>query len=448
MTLSFRSFTVTPLCAFALSLHVSSAAAQQPPAEPAPPAPAPAAPPPAPAPVAAPAEPPPAAVAPAQALPPEGVPPEPGVVNEPELAPPAPEAAVPETPEEPKTDLGPLNLSVWSRVDLVLSNGSSAAPGNFPSGDKLNDVYSTGEFELHASGKVHDIVSLTTNFVASYNSGGAPDGITGTASVMDGIIQIEPSPFFNVWVGRMLVPVDRSNFSGPYFMAPWFYPGFGFADGQVAVPRQGPYGRNDGITAWGQFAGGMFKYYAGAFDLHAPDQSPLFSGRLALSLLNPEPGYYGSSTFHGMDLLGIGVGFQSKEDGSVDASDPTAVLTDNHSEINVDVLFEKDLGSAGVLDLEAAFYKFNGDYEGTDSSWFALASYILPVDVGGGKLQPLLRVQQAKPAADGAPTSTLVDAQIAYILNSYATRFTLGYRNGSADDAKVQALFFGAQVQK
>jgi hypothetical protein len=295
---------------------------------------------------------------------------------------------------------------------------------------------------------VHELVSLTTNFVATYNAAGTPEGIASSVAVMDGIIQIEPSPFFNVWLGRMLVPVDRSNFSGPYFMAPWFYPGFGFADGQVAAPREGPFGRNDGVTVWGQFGGGMAKYYAGAFDLHVPGQSPLFSGRLSLSLLNPEPGYYGSSTFHGMDLLGIGVGLQYKKDGSVDASDMAAVLTDNHSEINVDVLFEKDFGDAGVLDLEGAFYKFNGDYEGTDSAWFALASYILPGDVGGGRLQPLVRVQQAVPTLDGAPSSTLIDAQIAYILNSYATRFTLGYRTGNADEDEVQALFFGAQVQK
>jgi hypothetical protein len=355
---------------------------------------------------------------------------------------PAPAAPAPEPP--PADDPGPLKLGVWARVDVVASNGATAAPGNFPSGDEQDDTFSTGEFEFHAAGKVWKFVSLTLNLVASYS----PD-LTSSATIMDGIVQIEPSPYFNVWLGRHLVPVDRSNFAGPYFMSPWFYPGFGFADGQVAVPAEGPYGRNDGVTVWGQVEGGLFKYFLGAFDLQDPGASPLYSGRLSLSLLNPEPGFWGTATYHGLDLLSVGVGAQYKNNGSVQvngAGMTTAV--DDYSLFNVDVLFEKNLGDAGVLDLEGAFLKFNGDYAPTDAGWFALVSYILPGDVVGGKLQPLVRLQQALSGVDGAPDSTLFDGQINYILNSYATRFSLGYRYGKAGDAEVKALFFGAQVQK
>jgi hypothetical protein len=373
-----------------------------------------------------------------------------------EAPPPAPEAPPPPPPplpappveEPPADDLGPLKLGVWVRADLALSNASSSAPGNFPSGDKLDDIYSTGEAWVLTSGKVHEYVKLTGNFASSYNNGG-PGGITSSLTLLDGIVQLEPSEYFNVWIGRHLVPVDRSNFSGPFFMAPWFYPGFGFADGQVAAPREGPYGRNDGATVWGQFGGGVFKYYAGMFDLHNPAQSPLFSGRLSLHLLSPEPGFYGSSTFFGKDLLGIGVGVQSKKDGSTQTdADGVVIAADDYTGFNADVLFEKDLGASGVLDLEGAFYIFDGEYERTESAWFALASYLLPMDVAGGKLQPTFRVQQAMPKADGAETSTLIDAQVSYIVNSYATRFTAGYRTGFAGDLDVQALFFGAQVQK
>jgi len=51
----------------------------------------------------------------------------------------------------------------------------------------------------------------------------------------------------------------------------------------------------------------LFKYYAGVYDLYDVTQKPLYSGRISLHLLNPEPGYYGSSTFYGKDLLGIGI---------------------------------------------------------------------------------------------------------------------------------------------
>ena len=31
---------------------------------------------------------------------------------------------------------------------------------------------------------------------------------------------------FHLWAGHLLVPVDRANASGPFFMIPWNYPGF------------------------------------------------------------------------------------------------------------------------------------------------------------------------------------------------------------------------------
>jgi hypothetical protein len=421
MKLGFRRLNPRRLVALALLSHAGSALAQTPAPEP-PPAPA--------APEATPVAPPPDAPA--------------SVVNEPTLAPPAPLAAPPPEPaveeKAPEEEAPPLNVSIWGRVEAVLSTAASAPPVQ-PAGDSLDDIYSFADFQIHTSGKVYKAVSFTANFVATYN----PD-IQGTAGLLDGIIQIEPSDYLNIWLGRMLVPVDRSNFSGAWFAAPWYYPGFGFADGQVTAPRQGPFGRNDGITLWGQVEGGLLKYYAGAYDLYNVETSPLFSGRLALALFDKEPGYYNSSTYYGKDILTLAVAGQYKKDGSV--APVMGVAPDNYSEFNADILFEKNFDGAGVLDLELAYYKFNGDYEPTDAGWYGVASYLLPNDIGGGKLQPLVRVQQAIPSADDADTSTLIDAQLGYIVNSYATRFALGYRTGTAGDLDVQAIYFGAQFLK
>jgi hypothetical protein len=431
MKLGFRLVNPQRLVALTVIVHAANAAAQDP--EPAPaPAPAPAAE----APVTTVVAPPPDAPA--------------SVVNEPTLAPPAPLAPVVDPPEpapsakEPEEEAPPINISFWGRVDTTLSSLDTSPPVQ-PAGDSLKDVYSTADFQLHTSGRVYGIVSYTANIVATYN----PD-VQGTAGLLDGIIQIEPSDYFNVWLGRMLVPVDRSNFSGYWFAAPWHYPGFGFVDGQVTAPLEGPFGRNDGATVWGQVGGGMFKYYLGVFDLHNVEQSPLFSGRLALALLDPEPGYYNSSTYYGKDILSIGAGFHAKKDGTSGTNATTGLAdTDTYTELNVDVLFEKNFAGAGVLDLEGALYKFGGDYQRTDLGWYGVASYLLPNAIGPGKLQPLVRVQQALPTDDVVDeTSTLIDAQLGYVVNSYATRFALGYRRGSAGDLDVQALYFGAQIMK
>jgi hypothetical protein len=423
MKLGFRLCNPQRLGALTLILHAASAVAQEAATEPAP-----------------------AAASTTPVAPPPDAPA--SVVNEPALAPPAPLEPTPLAPpaevKAPDEEPPPLNVSMWGRVDAQLNDAVPGSPPIQPAGDSMDDVYSTADFQLHTSGKVYGAVSFTANFVATYN----PD-IQGTVGLLDGIIQIEPSDYFNIWLGRMLVPVDRSNFSGYWFAAPWYYPGFGFADGQVTAPRQGPFGRNDGVTLWGQVDGGLLKYYVGAFDLYDVETSPLYSGRVSLALLDKEPGYYNSSTYYGKDILTLAVGGQAKKDGS-SAPIPggMGIATDDYTEFNADILFEKNFAGAGVLDLEAAFYKFNGDFEPTDAAWYGVASYLLPNDIGPGKIQPLVRVQQAIPSADAADTSTLIDAQIGYVVNSYATRFALGYRNGSAGDAEIQAIYLGAQFLK
>jgi hypothetical protein len=232
-------------------------------------------------------------------------------------------------------------------------------------------------------------------------------------------------------------------------MAPWLYPGF-LLDGAVYAPRQGPNGRNNGATVWGQFGGGLFKYYAGAYDLHDVSQSPLFSGRVALSLLNPEPGYYGSSTYYGKDILAIGVGAQYKDNGSVGPEDPVTLVTptDNYAEINADLLFEKDLGEAGVFDFEANYNHFEGDFEAVRDGWFALVSYLIPTEVGIGKFQPLFRVQQAIFDDPGPDPSTQLEGQVGYVIDAYAARLALGYAHTFSDAGDFNQLYLGAQIQK
>ena len=197
----------------------------------------------------------------------------------------------------------PLSTAVWGRIGNYIQGADPT---------KLDDVSQDAEVDVLLSGQIHKYVGWQADFVGYF--GGDQ---TGTAEILDLIGKLELHKAFNLWVGRMLVPSDRSNFSGPWFMAPWNYPGFYPGLGAPAGPRQGAFGRNDGATVWGDFGGGVFKYYLGAFDLRQRSESPLYTARINLSLLNPEPGYYHSSTYYGMDILAIGVGAQYKKDGSV-----------------------------------------------------------------------------------------------------------------------------------
>ena len=404
--------------------------------------------PPPPAAAPAPAPPPPAAVAPAaapEAAPAVVSPPAPETPPAPPSVPPAappptadaapPPAPPPPMPEEEKYKH--INMGIWMRVEGVLQNQRHP--------EKMDRASTNGEVEFHFSNQMRKYFEWTANLVATYGAGSV-DG-SGSVGILDLIAQLEPDPAFNIWAGRMLVASDRSNFSGPYFMGPWNYPG-----AYGAGPQEGPFGRNDGATIWGQAGGGVFKYYVGAYDLYGGGKDvvqPLISGRLNLALLSPEPGYYSSSTYFGKDIFSLGVGGQYQK---VETKSGSGVYV-NYSLFNADLLFEKDLMGSGVVDVEGAVYAYSGDSQDKKLSYFALASYLTP-DTGIGKLQPLVRIQQSTPKVSGAETGTSIDAQLGYVLDSYSTRFALGYEHNSAVDTigggspKSQSVFLGIQIQK
>jgi hypothetical protein len=343
------------------------------------------------------------------------------------------------TPAPADDSAKPLDVAVWGRLgnNIATPEGGSA------------DAFADAEVDLLLGGKIHKYVGWQADFVATYGPG--VDGAKSTASILDLIGKFELHDSFNVWFGRMLVPSDRSNFSGAWFMAPWSYPGFFVPGGGPIGPRQGAFGRNDGATVWGQFGGGLLKYYASVFDLTAgPNTSPLYSSRINLALINPEPGYYHSSTYYGgKDILAVGLSAQYKKNGStgVDPATMMALTPDDYTGVSADVLFEKNLGGAGTIDLEGTFYSYNGDNEAFDWSYYALASYLLPTEIGIGKLQPLVRFQQAKPAA-GGDNASIITAQVGYAIKEYAARLALGYERLDTGPSKTDTFFLGIQLQK
>lgn len=406
------------------------APAAPPPAAAAPPAPAPVAPVPA------------APAAPAQdvvpSLPPPAAaprPPEPTPPAEPVDAP-LPPPPPPPAPLGPEEKLPSIDVGAWLRVGLRFQNPNEPK--------KLNDQYfDTTYGELHLSGKVHKKVSYTLNFNA--------DGSHKSANLLDAIIGLDFADEFHIWGGQLLVPVDRSNFSGPFFMIPWSYPGIYTVGSTTAfiLPREGAYGRNVGSSVWGDIEKGTFKYYAGIFNLDssAAAQSPLFSGRLALAALGKEPGYYGSSTYYGeQDIVAIGVGGQYQKHGST-LSDATGTVTnrDDYAQVNADLLAEFRLGDSGVITGEAAFYHFGGDYEPADNTFFVLASFLTP-EVGVGKLQPMVRYQWARENTTKTKVSQ-IDAFVSYVIKGYTLRATAGFQHTDLDNGvEGNAIQIGLQT--
>jgi len=358
----------------------------------------------------------------------------------------APVPAPPPPPAAP-TGAGPLKLleaDVGSRLGLRIQNPNKP--------DKFNDLGADGQVQLLLSGQATRHILWQADFVGAFGTVDANNhyDTTGSAAVLDLIGRFELHDAFNLWVGRMLVPADRSGLSTEWSMAPWLFPGQFMAGEKPVGALQGPHGRSDGATLWGQFGGGTFKYYAGVFNLADPNQSPLYSGRLSLSLLNPEPGYRNASTYYGSkDVLALGAGFQHQHNGwaskEIDSTTKLPVAWADFTELNVDLFFEKNLGAGGVVDLEGAFHKIWGSYTPESLSYFVLASYLLPIDVGAGKFQLLFRLQQAHDRQTD-DTDALADAQLGYIIDGLRARIALDYQYSKVLGQAGNAILLGLQL--
>jgi hypothetical protein len=377
---------------------------------------------------------PPALLAQAGAPPPPAAlsPPPADMIPPPVIAPPAPAAPAPgpDGPDYKKIDMG-WALRVGGRLEGTSDPSSLNDFG-------LDEIYMEGRF----SGR------LTPLFAWQANLNAQIDGATGTgtASIMDLIVKFEPIEEFHLWAGRMLVPADRSNFSGPWFMSPWKYTGADMLLPFVG-PRTGPFGRDNGVTAWGQIMAGKAKYYVGAYNLANPAQSPLFSGRINICLIGSEPGYYHSSTYYGsQDIVAIAGGAQYQKNGG-----PAGPSGPNFGELNADLLAEKNFGGRGVATFEAGLYHYTNAFgtlpvlgPSVKNFYYVLGSWLTPEKIGIGKLQPLLRWQQTTD-----PSWKILDAYVTYVVDDYFLRFAIGYEHRDfGGGATGNAILLGAQMQR
>jgi hypothetical protein len=275
------------------------------------------------------------------------------------------------------------------------------------------------------------------------------------ADVLDLVAKIELADAFNLWVGRMPVPSDRASLSTVWALPTWTAPGV-YSNYPLKTtpgllpsigPRSGSNGRGDGMVLWGQLYGGGIKYYAGVFDLEHPGSSPLYTARISFNLLGPEPGYRTSSGYYGnKNVLAIGLGGQHQTEGSHPRDQPSPAVND-FNELGGDLLFEMNGGGAGVVDVECAFAKMWGNNELASYQAYALASYLVPIDVGIGRFQPLVRVQHAGAGnAYDATNFTGIDAQLGYIIDGYHARLLAVYQYAKFGGASENAILFGLQL--
>jgi hypothetical protein len=383
-------------------------------------------------------------------------------------APPAGTAvdAPPAPPPPPKSDGPSIGYTFGVRVGLRLQDQQKPK-------DMTEIHLDPYAYDTTVEARFHGSVTQQFSWVANFNATLLAPTLAApaTVGVMDLIAQFKAAKEFNIWAGRLLVPSDRSNFTGPFFMIPWNYPGFYFPGAAPLGPKDGPTGRDQGITAWGNAFDDKFKYYVGAYgiDVTGNGTQPYFSGRLSYSLQGSEPGYFGSSTYYGAkNVMTIGISGQYQHNGAEDGAGviagspcPTAGAIDCKDSFTfmADALAEESVTGAGTFTFEGQFYKFTQGYvfagapaTGTpilapEEAFYLLAAYLTP-DLGFGKLQPMVRWQQT-----GDPGWTVFDAALAYVFKDYSGRVVATYQHidhgsGSAVANPVQnSIQLGIQLQ-
>lgn len=306
-------------------------------------------------------------------------------------------------------------------------------------------------FRIITAAKFTKKIGLMTNFAR----------LSGESlRLLDLVGQFELTDSVNLWVGRVLVPGDRQQMAGPYFANVWEYP-------MVSRNPNAYTGRDDGATLWGNVFDQRLLYMIGAFQgknrgtgMSNESHNLLYTGRLAWSFWDPEPGYFGNNHYYGeKEVLTLGAAYQTQKDGV-----GTAAVAGDFTTWNIDALLQTKLSDGGILTLEGAYYDYDTDGV-TDISptnpgcsrvtncggatqgdaFLVTAAYMFPQIIGIGRFEPHVRYQEFN--ADAGPKSEQWDVGMNYNISGHSARLSAVYSSmDTAGSRSTDKFILGLQL--
>jgi hypothetical protein len=359
----------------------------------------------------------------------------------------------------------------WISIGVGTRGSFTSQEDAAPNGDDRNNDFNLDSARVYINGQITDIIKIELNTECTFCGSDLE-----SYDILDGIVKFDFMPEFNIWAGRLLVPADRAEMSGPYYANTYafnrtpFYPSdysVKFGNGGAGV-----YGRDNGLNIWGGLgAEKRFTYVAGTFNglQDGANQSDnlLVGARIAYNFLNVEsnPGYYTSSTYFGTagDIFTLAAAIQSQQDGAGTEADPA-----DFTGWSIDLLSETVFDGVGVLTFEAEYKDFDTDLNATalaDPDCFCLFSgeagmatllFMFPQEIGIGKLQPYVGYTKNDP--DYSEDRDNYEVGINYIIDGHNARVSLYYDYGdiatkglnytpTASGDNVNAISVGVQLQ-
>jgi hypothetical protein len=217
--------------------------------------------------------------------------------------------------------------------------------------------------------------------------------------VLDAQVRLNFHESFNVFIGKVKNNLTRENLEACFEPLT--------IDRSLFVYAPYKTSRDTGVVFWGIFLEGLLQYRLDAMNGHTPsaaDPTPnsnlRYTARFHLSLLEPESGYGVAGTYIGeIPVLTVGTAYQYEAEAIYD----DVVLKDETKDYNaysVDIFYEQPT-PFGAFTLSGAYLNvdFDDAYKSTNPSpgshglngqkngYYVKFGYLLPVEVGPGKLQ-------------------------------------------------------------
>ncbi|WP_029912941.1 selenite/tellurite reduction operon porin ExtI [Pelobacter seleniigenes] len=183
---------------------------------------------------------------------------------------------------------------------------------------------------------------------------GVSDGSDGDFEMLDAVLRFKFSNSFNLWMGKFKYNLTRENLEAcemPLTL-----------DRSIMIRAPFVSTRDKGVAVWGNLFEDKFQY---RFDVmngrndsaSSPESNPRFTGRVHVTLLDPENGYGYRGTYLGeKKVLTIGAAYQTE----------AAVAYAGNKEVDysawtVDLFAEYPIEDVGTFTLSGAYVKYDMD---------------------------------------------------------------------------------------
>ncbi len=265
-------------------------------------------------------------------------------------------------------------------------------------------------------------------------------------NVLDAYFMADFSNSFRVYAGKQKIQLTRENLEDCFEPLS--------LDRSLFIYTPFKHSRDTGLVVWGNIPELLMQYRLavskGKDNGDEPKSSLMYTGRVHVSLLDPEYAYGYKGTYLGAKkTLTLGAGVQYE---------PDAVFSDivkktgakNYSAWTVDAFFEYPFKDAGAITLSGAYLqtKFDEAFKGSNpdpesigidgdkKGWYLKAGYLLPMKIGWGQVQPFVRYENWR----FAQLNNVFDQKVKwfgtglnYLINGQSLRITLEYAKTNFD---------------